>query len=226
MQSADRNWGVIFDMDGVLIDSYKTHFISWKRALRKFGLDITEDQFSSTFGQTNKDILSKLFPSLDPDLYEPISEEKERIFRELIRKELPEMEGASELIEEIHKARGLLGIGSSAPLENIKTVLEILPAGGLFDAIVSGSEIIHGKPHPEVFFKTAEKLGIPPYLCAVIEDSPAGIEAAKRAGCKAIGLIGTVTLDKLEEKGADLVVESLNKLSSSIIKELIFQNDP
>ena len=219
MSQKDKKWGVIFDMDGVLIDSYRTHFMSWKKALNKHGLDITEEQFSSTFGQTNKDILSKLFPFLSLDRINAIAEEKERSFRQLIKEDFPEMEGASELIKSIHESGGLLGIGSSGPLENIKTVLSLLPAGRYFQAIVSGNDISHGKPHPEVFLKTAERLGISPSRCVVIEDAPAGIEAAKRAGCSAIALVGTVSKDQL--KNADMIVESLKELSPHKLVDLI-----
>jgi len=217
--SKDKDWGVIFDMDGVLIDSYNAHFISWKRMLERHGLSITEEQFSSTFGQTNKDILSKLFPSLKPEQYDILAREKEEIFREIIKEDFPEMDGASELIEAIHHSGGLLGIGSSGPLENIKTVLKMLPVGRYFKAIVSGSDIKHGKPHPEVFLKTAERLGLSPSRCIVIEDAPSGIKAGKAAGCAVVGLVGTVPKEKLSE--ADLVVNSLRELSPDILKKLI-----
>jgi beta-phosphoglucomutase family hydrolase len=219
MKQKREKWGVIFDMDGVLIDSYKVHFISWKKALNKHGLDITEEQFSSTFGQTNVDILSKLFPFLSLNEMNTIAEEKEQVFRQLIKEDFPEMEGASELIESIHRAGGLLGLGSSGPLENIRTVLSLLPAGRYFQAVVSGSDISHGKPHPEVFLKTAEKLGISPSMCVVIEDAPAGVEAAKRAGCSAVGLVGTVSEDQL--KGADMIVNSLKELDPRKLLTLI-----
>jgi len=214
-----EKWGVIFDMDGVLIDSYQAHFMSWKKMLKKHGLDMTEEQFSSTFGQTNKDIISQLFPSIRPEEYELLAEEKEEAFREIIKKDFPEMDGASELIKAIHNAGGLLGIGSSGPLENIKTVLQLLGAEEYFKAIVSGSDITHGKPHPEVFLKTSEKLGLSPSTCVVIEDAPSGIKAAKRAGCSVVGLTGTVSKDSLNE--ADMVVDSLRKLSPGILKNLI-----
>ncbi len=214
-----EKWGVIFDMDGVLIDSYHSHFMSWKQMLKRHGLNITEEQFSATFGQTNKDIISKLFPSIRPEEYELLAEEKEKRFREIIKKDFPEMDGASGLIKAIHEAGGLLGIGSSGPLKNIKTVLHLLGAERYFQAIVSGNDIIHGKPHPEVFLKAAKKLGLPPSLCVVIEDAPSGIKAAKAAGCPVVGLTGTVSQDRLAE--ADMVVDSLKKLNPDILKSLI-----
>ena len=219
MRPEKGKWGVIFDMDGVLVDSYDAHFLSWKRMLENRGLNITEEQFSSTFGQTNKDIISMLFPSIKLDEYEPMAQEKEKIFRDIIREDFPEMEGASELIKAIHDAGGSLGIGSSGPLENIKTVLQLLGAGGYFRAIVSETEIIHGKPHPEVFLKTAQKLGLAPRMCVVIEDAPSGVEAAKRAGCAVVGLTGTVSRERLNQ--ADMVVDSLKELNLVILKGLI-----
>lgn len=212
-------WGVIFDMDGVLINSYHAHFISWKRMLERYGLSITEKQFSSTFGQTNKDILSKLFPFIDKKKYPILAEEKEEIFRQVIKDDFPEMDGASGLVKTIYRAGGLLGIGSSGPLKNIKTVLQLLKAEKYFKAVVSGSDIIHGKPHPEVFLKTTQRLGLPPSMCVVIEDAPSGVTAAKRAGCAVVGLIGTVSKESLNE--ADMVVNSLRELNPDILKNLI-----
>ncbi len=214
-----KKWGVIFDMDGVLIDSYNAHFLSWKRALNKYGLSITEYQFSSTFGQTNKDILSKLFPQLDPREYAVIEEEKEKIFREIIKDDFPEMDGASELIDAIYNMGGLIGIGSSAPLENIKTVLELLPTGNYFRVIISGNDISYGKPDPEIFLKVAEKLGLYPNKCIVIEDSPSGVKAGKLAGCTVIGLVGTVSKEEL--KDADVVIYSLRDLSPKLLRNIL-----
>ncbi len=214
-----KRWAVIFDMDGVLIDSYKAHFLSWKRMLKRYGLEMSEEEFSSTFGQTNRDILSRIFPDLKEEEYEKMANQKEEIFRQIIEEDFPEMEGASELIEEIHKAGGLLGIGSSGPFENIKTVLRKLPAGRYFSAIVSGSEIKKGKPDPEVFLKVAEKLKILPSRCIVIEDSPAGVKAGKRAGCSVVALTGTVSKEYLME--ADLIVDSLKELNPEILQKLL-----
>ncbi|MBW2064988.1 MAG: HAD family phosphatase [Deltaproteobacteria bacterium] len=205
------SWGVIFDMDGVLIDSYKAHFLSWKRMLANHGLDITEEEFASTFGQTNHDILARLFPSIDEKDYDTLAKEKEDLFREILRRDFPEMDGAKELISCLHEAGALLAIGSSAPRENVYTVLEMIPGGEYFRVVTCGDEIIRGKPDPEVFLKTAKKMGLPPQRCVVVEDAPAGVEAARSAGCAVIALTGTVPRDHFLEP--DLVVDSLRDLT-------------
>jgi len=213
------SWGVIFDMDGVLIDSYKAHYLSWKRMLGRHGLDITENQFASTFGRTNQDILVHLFPFIDVKDYDALAEEKEEIFLEIIRNDFLEMEGAGELVSALHEAGALLAIGSSAPKENIQTVLEMMPGGEFFGTVTCGDEITRGKPDPEVFLKTAEKLNLPPQKCIVVEDAPAGVRAGKSAGCGVVALAGTVSRDRLLE--ADLVVDSLRELAPGDFLRLV-----
>jgi beta-phosphoglucomutase len=214
-----HTWGVIFDMDGVLIDSYRAHFLSWRRMLRNHGLDITEEQFAATFGRRNPDILSQLYPSIQEDRYPALAEEKEAAFREIIWADFPEMDGASELIAALHNAGAALAVGSSGPPENLKTVLKELPGGTYFTAVTNGSEITHGKPDPEVFLNSARKLGLPPERCVVVEDAPAGVAAGKAAGCAVIALTGTAPPEQLAN--ADLVVDSLRELTPETCKNLI-----
>lgn len=206
-------------MDGVLIDSYKAHFLSWQKMLRNHGLDITEEQFAATFGQTNPDILSQLYPSVKQDQYPALAEEKEAAFREIISADFPEMEGASGLIAALHHAGAALAIGSSGPPENLDAVLKALPGGRHFMAATNGREISRGKPDPEVFLTSARKLGLPPEQCVVVEDAPAGVAAGKAAGCAVIALTGTATREQLA--GADFVVDSLRELTPETCKNLI-----
>ena len=119
------------------------------------------------------------------------------------------------------KAAGFaLAVGSSGPIENVESALRGLGRAHLFDAIVSSTEVVRGKPEPEVFLKAAAKLAINPPQCAVLEDSLAGLEAARRAGMVAIGLTGTFDRAPLAAK-ADLVVESLRELSPETLAALI-----
>lgn len=219
MNLKQHTWGVIFDMDGVLIDSYLAHFLSWRKMLRNHGLDITEEQFAATFGRTNPDIFARLYPSVKQEQYPALAEEKEAAFREIISGDFPEMEGASELIAALHEAGAALAIGSSGPPENLEAVLSALPGGTHFMATTNGNEITRGKPDPEVFLTAARKLGLLPERCVVVEDAPAGVTAGKAAGCAVIALTGTATRDRLA--GADLVVDSLRELIPEIFKDLL-----
>ncbi|MBW2208238.1 MAG: HAD family phosphatase [Deltaproteobacteria bacterium] len=218
-QNERKEWGVIFDMDGVLIDSYRAHFLSWQRMLRNRGLDITEKQFGTTFGRTNHDIFSSLYSTIPTEDYPALAEEKESAFRDVISADFPEMDGASELITKLHEAGAILAIGSSGPPENLEVLLEKLPGGRYFKAVTNGSEITRGKPDPEVFVKTALKIGLPPAKCVVVEDAVAGVRAGKGAGCAVIALTGTARSEQLFE--ADLIVDSLRELTPETFKKLV-----
>ena len=219
----DKNtWGVIFDMDGVLIDSHNAHFLSWKTMLNNHGLEISEEQFLTTFGWRNADIFAKLFPSLKPEEYFSLADEKEAAFRSMIVSDFPEMDGAKDLVAELHESGALLAIGSSAPPENVQAILSAFPWDVPFIATTNASEIRRGKPDPEVFLKSASKIDLPPKRCVVVEDAPAGVKAGKAAGCTVIALTGTANREQLKE--ADLVVDSLRELTSDIFKNLIQAN--
>ena len=215
-------WGVIFDMDGVLIDSYQAHLAAFQKMLGNYNLEMSEEQFAGIFGRTNPDIFALLYPELKPEDYNRLSEEKEAAFREIIADNLPTMDGAAELIDALHAAGAILAIGSSGSPENVRTVLQMLPGGEHIKATTNAKEITHGKPHPEVFLNAAAKMGLAPVACVVIEDAPAGVQAGKAAGCAVIGITGTVSRRHLA--GADLVVASLRELKPAIFQDLIRTN--
>ncbi len=215
-----RQLAVIFDMDGVLVDSYRAHFASWLALARECGFEFTERQFAATFGRTSRDIIANLWPDPPPD--ERIAEmddRKEALYREIISKDFPAMDGARELIRALHAAGFKLAVGSSGPPENVAVALDGLGLGECFSAAVTGAEVTRGKPDPEVFLKAAEKLGVPPQSCAVVEDAPAGIEGANRARMASVALTGTARRQKLAH--AHLVVDSLDALRPARLAELI-----
>ena len=217
----DDRLGVIFDMDGVLVDSYRAHLRSWRDTAARHGLALTDADFARTFGRTSRDIIRALWPDRFNDAeVARFDAAKEARYRELLAEDFPEMPGASDLIRALHEAGFCLAIGSSGPPENVALVLSRLRHGARFHATVNGTEVAHGKPDPDVFLTAARKLGIPPSRTAVIEDAPAGVEAARRAGAAAIGLLGTAPRERLAEH-ADLVVDALSRLSGDLIRGAI-----
>ena len=221
-----KQYGVIFDMDGVLVDSYQAHFESWRRMLKQKGRELTEPEFAETFGRTSRDIIQHFFGDTMSD--EEIArwdEEKEAEYRKIITEDFPAMEGASELIAALAEAKFRLAIGSSGPTENVQTVLDNLPNAHLIATSVNGQEVSRGKPAPDVFLRAAEKLELPPAQCAVLEDALAGLDAAHAAGMAAIAITGTAPRDALEEK-ADIVVDSLRELTPATIQEVIERRAP
>jgi beta-phosphoglucomutase len=202
---------VIFDVDGVLVDSYDAHIRSWLLMGREHGLTITEEQFASTFGQTSREIIARFWGSdLSREDAEALDARKEAIYRDLIRERFPAMDGSVELIDALADAGFRLAVGSSGPPENVELTLDCLGRASRFNAVVTGRDVTRGKPDPQVFQTAAERLGLPPARCIVVEDAPVGITAARAAGMASVALVGTVAADRLGE--ADLVVRSLREL--------------
>jgi len=212
--------GVIFDMDGVLVDSYHAHFVSWLRLYSELGVDYSEATFAADFGRTSRDILRRQFGEDFPlEEIRKLDDRKEALFREELSETFPVMDGAVELIDGLAGDGFLMAVGSSGPPENIALCLEKLDRRAKFGAVVTGADVSRGKPDPQVFQLAASRLELPVESCAVVEDAVHGVDAANRAGMLSIGLTGTVERDRLAM--ANLVVNSLRELSASRIRELI-----
>jgi beta-phosphoglucomutase len=212
----------IFDMDGVLVDSYQAHWQSWLQMLQENGVILTESVFASLFGRTSRDIIRTLMgPELPEQRITALDKRKEALYRNILRHHFPAMDGAVELIDALAAAGYLLGIGSSGPTENVTVVLEGLERAHCFAAVVTGQDVDLGKPNPQVFLLAAARLGVLPSRCAVIEDAPAGIEAALAGGMATIALTGTAPREKLLH--AHLIVDSLHQLDVTRIADLILK---
>src|SRR5688572_24561568 len=215
-----NDYAVIFDVDGVLTDSYAPHYQSWQRMFRELDVQFTDHQFRATFGRTNRDIFAELYSGdISPDRARELGDLKEEYYREIIAENFIPLPGAVELIDALHNAGFKLAVGSSGPPANVALTLEKLGRASRFAAAVTGADVTRGKPDPQVFQLAASRLSIPPERCAVIEDAPPGIEAANRAGMTGIAVLGTTTRENLAH--AHLVVESLTELSPARIAELI-----
>jgi len=218
----DHHYAAIFDMDGVLVDTYHAHYQSWLAMAEPEGLSFTEAEFAPTFGRTSREIIAYFWGDgrySDAEIA-ALDEQKEAAFRRIIEADFPAMPGARGLLEELHDAGFALAVGSSGPPENVDLVLERLGARRLFQAVVTGMDVTRGKPDPQVFLIAAERLGVPPERCAVIEDAPAGVTAANAAGMTSVGLTSTGrTAESLA--AACLVVGSLAELSAGVLRRLI-----
>lgn len=215
---ADR--AVIFDMDGVLVDSYRPHLLAWQRMAAAHGLEITEAQFAAGFGKTGRENIAALWPGrVREEDIRALDDEKEACYRRIIEQDFPEMPGAGRLMRELHAAGFALAIGSSGPPANVEVVARRLSEGRLVGATVHGLEVPRGKPDPAIFLLAARRLSVPSPRCAVVEDAPAGIIAGRAAGMTVIAVTGTAPREWLT--GADLIVDSLTELSPATIAALI-----
>jgi len=212
---------VIFDVDGVLVDSYHAHMKAWMIIGEKLGRTITEEQFIPTFGRRNDEVFHWLLDHAVPDSEIPRwGDLKEEVYRRILAEDFPEMDGAVELVESLKAAGFALAVGSSGPPENVEAAMAGLGRRRLFDAFANGVEVAHSKPDPAVFLLAARKMAIDPRACAVVEDSLAGLEAAARAGMTPIALTGTFPRERLVGH-ADLVADSLRELRPGVVAELI-----
>lgn len=216
----------IFDVDGVLVDSYRAHFESWRALARELGFELAEAAFARTFGRTSREIIRLFRPGgeLDEAELRRLDDRKEALYRELVAERFPAMDGARELVDSLAKEGIRVALGSSGPPENVELALDRLGIRPAVSAVVTGRDVARGKPDPEVFLLAAERLGVPPPRCAVVEDARAGIEAAKAAGMVAVALVSTGrALRDFEGSGADLVVASLRDLSPACLRRLAVQ---
>jgi beta-phosphoglucomutase len=200
----------IFDHDGVLIDSLAFHQAAWVELGKRAGLPISPEFIHETFGMTNPTILRKLLgDSLDDASAMRLSDLKERCYRASARGQIRLMDGVRELLDDLSAAGVRLAIGSSSVRPNLDLTVESCGLSGRFSAIVSLEDIQRGKPNPDVFLRAAERAGAAPSRCVVFEDAPVGIQAAKAAGMRAVGVATTHPIAALHEAGADEVTERL-----------------
>jgi HAD superfamily hydrolase (TIGR01509 family) len=181
---------VLWDLDGTLVDSADHHFESWVSALAAEGRTVTRAQFQATFGQRNDRILASwLGPSVPRELTERIADAKEIAYRRFVRERgVVVLPGAADCLERLHARRWRQAIASSAPRANVETVVAVLGWSMYFEALVAAEDVRRGKPDPEVFATAAARLGVNAGSSIVVEDAPSGIEAARRAGMKSIGV--------------------------------------
>jgi len=209
---------VIFDMDGVIVDSSHIHIEAEKQTMLKYGIRISCKELQKYTGMTAKFMFTDLIKKYKLNTtFEKIFNEKEKILFRLLEEGTRPTKGVVELIKKLKEENIKLGIASSAHKRLIRYVLEELKITHRFDSIVSSEDITHSKPNPEIFLKSANELSVSPTDCLVIEDAELGVEAAKNAGMKCVGYrnpnSGNQDLSK-----ADTVIDDFSKLA---IKELL-----
>ena len=209
---------VLWDMDGVIVDTYAGHYLSWKQALEEVGQPYEEDVFRRIFGMNNRLILATIYGhEPEEEFIQKVSERKEVLFREDIKGKVQPLPGVLDWLERFKKMGLKQAVASSAPQANIDALLTELQIRHYFGAEAAGSNL-KGKPDPAVFLLAAERLGVDPRHCLVIEDSIAGVEAAKRAGCTCLAVLTTNQASELGK--ADLILKDLSALTIDHLKPL------
>lgn len=214
---------VIFDFDGVVIDSHEAHERSWFALAAELGKELARETFVSTFGQRNESILPFLgwAEQGDRERIQQLGDRKEGLYREILRAEgIEPLPGVEALLENLAAAGIPCAIGTSTPRANVECVLEITGLGGFFQDIAASEDVTRGKPDPEVFLKAAAKLGAEPADCVVIEDAHVGIRAARAAGMKAVAVTTTHPAESLAPEMPDRIEASLATVNVSYLRDL------
>lgn len=211
---------VLWDMDGTILDSAEYHWLSWREALDAEHFDLTHERFLATFGQRNDTILRDHFgPDFPDSEIKRIADFKEARYRDLVREgQIEPLPGVMRWLKRLRAEGWRQAVASSAPLLNVEAILEALDIAGFFEAITSAEDVQRGKPDPQVFLIAAARLNVPPTRCIVVEDAPAGTEAARRAGMRSIGVLSTQ-----KALQADLVVQTLDELPDDAFDRLLNQ---
>jgi HAD superfamily hydrolase (TIGR01509 family) len=209
---------ILWDMDGVIVDTYTGHLESWIQALAEVGQELTEETFKRTFGMNNRLILKTIYGrELDEDLVQRISDRKEELFRADIRGKVQALPGVLDWLNRFQKMGLKQAVASSAPQANIDALLDELGIRAYFQAEAAGATL-RGKPDPAVFLLAAKMLNEDPDDCLVIEDSIAGVEAGVRSGGKVLAVLTTNPAEKLS--AAHIIVKDLTFLTEEKLIEL------
>lgn len=215
--------GLIFDMDGTLVDNLAYHFLAFDEYAKREGFTLLEPVSLKINGMHSNDIFPLLLGDEVVAKYglDRLNREKEEVYRDMYRSKIAPIAGLMELLQAAKKAGVKCAIGSSGCRENVEMIVEGLGIADLIDGSISGSDVTHGKPHPEIFIKAYEALGLKAEECVVVEDAVNGIVAGVAAGCKCIAVTTTASAETLSEAGASMCFADYSTVTIGQINELL-----
>ncbi|QMW01136.1 HAD family hydrolase [Spirosoma foliorum] len=214
---------VIFDMDGVIVDTNPHHRIAWREYYQRNGKTLSDDDFVQyVSGKHNKDIVAHLFANqtLNPDEVVRLSHEKEALFRELYRSAITPVPGLIPFLKSLKEAGIHTAVATSAPVENLDFIMDALDIRSYFDALLNESMVNHPKPDPEIYEKAMAILDVKPSESVIFEDSMTGIQAAKASGAFVVGMATTQTPDELRPF-VNEVANDFTELSFERLQQLV-----
>lgn len=191
------NRAFIFDMDGTLVDNMRFHDEALQKMLLENGIETDVRPFLVNIaGKTNREIIPSFFPDATEERLLEFGLRKESLYRESFLPERKPIAGVVEFLTEAKQLGVKMAVATAAPVENMEFILDGLNLRRFFNVITTAADVKNGKPNPEIFLKSAEKLSVAPKNCMVFEDAIGGFEAAYRAGMKSIGI---ATVNSVEE---------------------------
>jgi HAD superfamily hydrolase (TIGR01509 family) len=210
-------------MDGVIVDSNPWHKKSLREFCERHGYHFSDEYLKEhIFGRTNKDWIPVLFGDIPESRIRELANEKETLFRDLYKDHIKPITGLLPFLQALNEHLIPMAIATSAPADNVSFTLSHTGIGKYFEVILDESAILNGKPDPEVYQKTAHRIGYAPENCIVIEDSLSGVESARRAGCTVIGITTTHSSDEFRytirniDDFTQLQIQDLNEIMHAL----------
>ena len=209
----------LFDLNGTVINDMSFHIRSWYEILNNLGANISLEETKLQCYGKNEELLQRIFPGrFSGEAIKKMIIEKETRYQENFRPHLKLIEGLGDFLEQAYQSKIKMAIGSAAIPLNIDYILDGLNLHKYFSVLVSAYDVAESKPHPETFLKCAEQLGVAPADCIVFEDSPKGVEAAARAGMKAVVI---TTMHTGEEFYGDNIICFIEDYHDARLQELV-----
>jgi len=224
LSSAENGWGVIFDVDGTMVDNVAFHEYAWLELSRRHGLGITRQFYREHIhSRSNDKNVARLFADkATPELIERISHEKETIYRDSFRPVIKEIAGLTAVLKSLKAADVRCAAASNSPKGNVDMVLDELDLRRYFDVVIDRDQISHGKPDPEMFLTTAERLNLDAKRCIVVEDSMSGFRAAERAGMKYIVITTGADAEELKQAAnACAMYEDFTAITAQVLADFL-----
>ena len=216
--------GLIFDMDGTLIQNMPYHMKAFSTLAERLGYQMLQPVTNKFYGRHNDEIFLAIAPQWVIDKYglQYLSDEKEAIYRELYAGKVCLTEGLAELLAEA-KAKGVkCYVGSAAPRLNIDLIWNGAQLDDKIDGCICGDDVVNFKPHPEIFLKCCEGMGLAPEDCVVFEDAISGIKAGWAAGCKVVALSSTATPEALAADGVEHIITDFKGMTLESLEQMLY----
>ena len=211
---------IIFDMDGTLMNNNPYHFLAWQTFYKKYNRTLSLDDYKTEIsGHTSVEIFQTFFgKEMTPEEITTHANEKNLLYRQLYKPYIKPLPGLINLLEEIKRANIPMYIATSGSPANVRFMFENIPIAPYFKRVIDASEVIHGKPHPEIFLKAAQYANAEPARCVAFEDSLAGVASAKAAGMKVVGITTMETAKDLKE--TDAIIKDYTEINLAMLEQL------
>lgn len=205
--------GIVFDMDGVIIDSHPLHRRAWKTFLQTVGRDITDAELDFILdGRKREEILCYFLGELSPSQIIDYGTRKDEVLRQLAE-EMQPLQGIAELLDSLYRVGLRIALATSAGRQRAHGTLKELGLSHYFDAIVTGDDVVSGKPDPAIYRLVAERLNETPQNLLAVEDAVSGVKSARAAGMRCIAIASSERAETLRAVGADAVISDFQSFS-------------